>query len=284
MLFSTLIEPARLRPRLADPSWVIVDCRFSLGEPERGLRDYNQAHIPGAVYAHLERDLSGMVIAGVTGRHPLPEIQRLQETFSTWGIEAGTQVVAYDDSGGSIAARLWWMLQWLGHPGAAVLNGGWQAWTAAGGPTTPDVPQVPRRQFHPRPRLELLASTSEVQARSSGPDWVLVDSRAEERFAGVAEPIDPVAGHIPGARNAPHSQTVGQDGRFLSPDGLRARFESLLEGHPAGRAVFYCGSGVTAARNLLALAHAGLGEGRLYAGSWSEWITDPNRPVATRRS
>ncbi len=278
MDFQTLIDAEQLHRRLDDPEWVIVDCRFSLDNPERGRREYAAAHIPGAVYAHLDHDLSGRVVPGVTGRHPLPEIETFSQKLSGWGVGSGVQVIAYDDSGGAIAARLWWLLQYLGHEPAAVLDGGWQAWQAAGHPTQSGTHQPIGRKFRPRLRPELLVTTEMVAHKTQDPRWLIVDSRAADRFRGVREPIDPIAGRIPGAVNAPHAGTVA-DGHFLPEQLLRQRFQQLLGPVPPEHVIFYCGSGVTAARNLLGMAHAGLGLGRLYAGSWSEWITDPTRPV-----
>ena len=281
MRYTTLVSVDQLRQRTDDSKWAIIDCRFSLDNAERGRRDYLKSHIPGAVYAHLNEDLCAPIIPGKTGRHPLPSVEESSRRLSTWGVGSGVQVVVYDDSGGSIAARLWWMLRWLGHDSVAMLDGGWPHWQRAGHPVREGVETRAPCLFEPRPRPELLISTEEVMSRLGDPDWRLVDSRAPERYRGEVEPIDPVAGHIPGAGNAPHPQVVGPDGLYLSPDTLRARFKEVMGDVPPRRTVFYCGSGVTGANNLLALAHAGLGDGRLYVGSWSEWITDPDRPVAT---
>lgn len=281
--FDTLINPAQLSTHLGDLDWAIVDCRFSLDQPERGWRDYQQGHIPGSVYAHLNRDLSGKVVSGETGRHPLPDIDRFSATLSNWGIGPGVQVVAYDDwtpASGAIAARLWWMLRWLGHEAVAVLDGGWQRWLAEEQPVKGGEEGRPYRKFTPRPRPELLASTREVEALRQDPNYRLMDARSADRYRGENENIDPRAGHIPGAVSAPYAENASEGGRFLPPEALRERFECLLNGVPPERAIVYCGSGVTAAHNLLAMARAGLGEGRLYAGSWSEWITDPDRPAA----
>jgi thiosulfate/3-mercaptopyruvate sulfurtransferase len=284
MAYTTLISTAELAEHLAehlaDPDWAVVDCRFSLEDHERGRRDYQQAHIPGAVYAHLNEDLSGPVIPGQTGRHPLPEIDGLARRLSEWDIDSHVQVVAYDDASGAMAAaRLWWLLRWLGHEAVAVLDGGWNQWQKEGRPTQSGVECCTPRTFIPQPRPELLASASEVLALLNNPNFRLIDARSPERYRGEHEPIDPVAGHIPGAVCAPYLENLGSDGLFLPPEQLRARFERLLENVPPDRAIFYCGSGVTAAHHLLALAHAGLGDARLYAGAWSEWIADPERPI-----
>jgi len=280
MPYTTLIPAAELANHLDDPAWVIVDCRFSLADTDRGRRDYQEAHIPGAVYAHLDEDLSGPMIAGQTGRHPLPGIETFAQTLGGWGIGDGVQVVVYDDSTGGIAARLWWMLRWLGHNAAAVLDGGWMQWSRAGLPVESTSKSKPARVFEARPRPDLLVNTAVVKTLSQEQPAVIFDSRTADRYRGENETIDPVAGHIPGAICAPYLENVGPDGLFLPKEALRARFESLLGQAPVEQAVFYCGSGVTAAHNLLAMTYAGLGDGRLYAGSWSEWITDPARPVA----
>ncbi|HEY5668577.1 MAG TPA: sulfurtransferase [Anaerolineales bacterium] len=283
MSYQTLVSAEVLMSHLGDPNWVIVDCRFTLTDTERGRQDYRQAHIPGAVYAHLDEDLSTPHIPGSTGRHPLPSIDSLVATFSNWGISQGVQVVAYDDdpsASGAIAARLWWCLRWLGHDTVAVLDGGWLRWLKLGHPTQGGEERRKSRRFIPSPRPELIASAQEVDQIRSDPAYRLVDSRSADRYRGENETIDPVAGHIPGARSVPFVENVGKDGLFRPKDELKARFNSLLGEVPGQNVIFYCGSGVTAAHNLVAFQHAGLGEARLYAGSWSEWIVDPSRQVA----
>ncbi len=280
MPYTTLISTAELAEHLDDPAWAIIDCRFSLADTGRGRRDYQAAHIPGALYAHLDEDLSSPVIAGQTGRHPLPDIDAFAQTLAGWGIDDGVQVVMYDDSTGGIAARLWWMLRWLGHDAAAVLDGGWLHWSNAGLPARGGPESRPERAFEARSRANLVVDTAAVAVMIREQPTRLFDSRTADRYRGENETIDPVAGHIPGAICAPYPDNVGPDGLFLPKETLKARFETLLGGTPAGQAAFYCGSGVTAAHNLLAMVHAGLGDARLYAGSWSEWIVDPSRPVA----
>jgi len=279
MAFTTIISGDELAQHLKDPNWAIIDCRFNLDNIYYGRQEFFKAHIPGAAYAHLDEDLSNRVIPGKTSRHPLPEISKFTRRLSNWGIDESVQVVVYDDRGGGIAARLWWMLRWLGHEAVALLDGGWQAWMQAGYPTENETQTLRARKFIPRPRPWLLADTDKVLEISQSPDFVLVDSRAAERYRGEIEPLDPVAGHIPGAVNAHFAQNLNEDGRFLARDELKQRFQAILGDKQAQNTVFYCGSGVTAAHNLVALMHAGLGEGVLYAGSWSEWITDPKRPV-----
>ncbi len=279
MTYTTLIQPSDLAAHLGDPGWAVVDVRFSLDDPARGRRAYAEAHIPGATYAHLDEDLSGPVRPGVTGRHPLPTPEAFAATLGRLGIGNTTQVVAYDDAGGAIAARLWWMLRWLGHDAVAVLDGGFPAWQA-GGYAVRGGEEVPApARFVPHPRPALLADVEDIVRRAPGVR--LLDARAAERYRGEVEPIDPVAGHIPGALSAPFRENLDDRGRFLPPDVLRRRFERLLGGAPQADVICYCGSGVTAAHNLLALAHAGFAGARLYPGSWSHWITDPERPVAT---
>lgn len=280
MAFTTLIDPETLQAHLEDPDWVVVDCRFSLSDPAYGWQAYQKAHIPTAVYAHLDEDLSGPMVPGRSGRHPLPNPDQLAQKLGAWGIGSCTQVVAYDDAGGAFAARLWWLLGWLGHDAVAVLDGGWPRWIGEGRPIREGVEQRPPCAFTPRLQPERVVTADDVKQRLHDPAWRLLDARAPERYQGVQEPIDPVAGHIPGAVNAPFSENLTSAGTFLSPERLRQRFAALLGGVPPERTICYCGSGVTAAHNVLAMTHAGLPGARLYAGSWSEWITDPRRPVA----
>jgi thiosulfate/3-mercaptopyruvate sulfurtransferase len=279
MFHTTLISTAELAQRVSDPDWAIFDCRFSLADPERGRRDYAHAHIPGAIYAHLNQDLSSPIIPGVTGRHPLPTIEFATAKFSEWGIDDRVQVVAYDDAGGSFAARLWWLLRWLGHEGVAVLDGDWRKWTLEGRAISTHVEPRPARSFVPRPRPEMALSTAEVESRIQDTRYKLFDSRTAERYRGEHEPIDPIAGHIPGAINAPYLDNLNPDGTFRSDEELRQRFAALFRDTPATDTAFYCGSGVNAAHNILALKHAGLGDAQLYTGSWSEWIANPQRPI-----
>lgn len=281
MAYQSLISSEALIEHLDEPNWAIVDCRFSLADTSQGRREYLQGHIPGAVYAHLDEDLSGKIVPGQTGRHPLPTPSKLAETLARWGIGNSTQVVAYDSSNSAFASRLWWMLRWLGHNDAAILDGGWPLWQREGWPTSTTVPEPHPASFLPRPRPELIVDTNRVNQIRTDPAYCLVDSRAPERYRGEIEPIDPIAGHIPGASSYFYGTNVNQDGTFLPPDELKIRFQEKFGDTPAERIVFYCGSGVTAAHNTFALTLAGLGEALLYPGSWSEWITDPSRPVST---
>lgn len=262
---TTLIDATTLAGHLDDPSWAIVDCRFDLADTARGEHAYRAAHIPSAVYAHLDRDLSSAVPVTDRGRHPLPSPAAMTRLFGRLGIGDATQVVAYDDTNGHYAARLWWMLRYMGHDAVAVLDGGWPAWLAAGLPTRDGVETREPALFTGEPHLDRLVVLDEVPAQP-----LLVDSRAPERYRGEVEPLDPVAGHIPGALNRPYDANWS-GGHWRAPDELAAEFTALLGKTPPEQATFYCGSGVSACVNLLAMVHAGLPEGRLYVGSWSEW-------------
>ena len=280
MTYTTLVSCATLAAHLDDPSWLIIDARFSLADPCLGRRNYLQAHIPGAVYAHLDEDLSAPVIKGVTGRHPLPDARRAAEVFSRWGIPEYGQVVVYDDLAGALAAvRVWWMLRWLGTMNVAVLDGGWQAWQHNTLPVLAGTESRIPKPFRVIERSGLVVSTTQIEAIRLDHTWRLLDARAADRFHGENETIDPIAGHIPGAISAPYQGNINPDGTFRSGDQLRERFAQLVGDTPSDRIAVYCGSGVTSIHNILAMLHAGMGEARLYAGSWSEWITDPHRPV-----
>jgi thiosulfate/3-mercaptopyruvate sulfurtransferase len=281
MTYKLLVSPPELAKHLDDPGWIIFDCRFLLSQPDEKETFYLKAHIPGAVYAHLDRDLSAPIIPGVTGRHPLPAPSEAARSFGQMGIAPGMQVVAYDDQGGSLAAvRLWWMLRWLGHDTVAVLDGGWQAWLNDDLPVRAGRETRPVQTFIARPRGGVVVTSDEVEELRRSPDHRVIDVRAAERYRGEVEPIDPVAGHIPGAINAPYTNNLNDEGQFRTPQELKDYYTGLLGETPAERAVFYCGSGVTSIHSLLALEIAGMGEARLYAGSWSEWIANRQRPVA----
>jgi thiosulfate/3-mercaptopyruvate sulfurtransferase len=281
MTYTTLVSTSDLAVHLGDPNWAIFDCRFSLADAERGRHDYGQSHIPRAIYAHLDEDLAGPIVRGQTGRHPLPEVDVLAKRFSDWGIDARAQVVAYDDIGGSVAARLWWLLRWLGHDAVAILNGGWQQWLKEGRAVTGEIVARAPRAFTPSPRPGLVVTSDDVAATMHDRRFKLLDARIATRYRGENEPIDPIAGHIPGAINAPFVENLTPDELFRPDDDLRQHYETLLGGTPADRIACYCGSGINAAHTLLALKQIGLGDAKLYAGSWSEWITDPTRPIAT---
>jgi thiosulfate/3-mercaptopyruvate sulfurtransferase len=279
MLFKTLIDVDSLQGLLGRPQLAIVDCRFDLMNPEAGHLAYLKGHIPGARYADLNQDLSAPVRAG-TGRHPLPPPEAFAARLGELGIDDVTQVVAYDDANSSMAARLWWMLRWLGHEAAAVLDGGFKAWLACGGAEESGEADVRRARFTPRPNPGAVLSTADVERALEDGTALLVDARAAERFLGAVEPIDPVAGHIPGAVSHPFTVNLGADGRFLPAAELGRRWRERLAGCDPQAIVAMCGSGVTACHHLLSLEAAGIPGGRLYAGSWSEWIRDPRRPIA----
>ena len=279
MNYTTLIDPQTLYHHLDNPDWVVVDCRFNLADTGAGLTAYRTGHIPSARYAHLDDDLSS-TITPTSGRHPLPDPDRLAATLSRWGIGNNSQVVAYDDVGGAMAGRLWWLLRWLGHERCAVLDGGLKHWQQAGLPLTDAEPESVTAEFTPKVDNRLWLSSEAVADSLEQNQALLIDARAPARFQGKTEPLDPVAGHVPGAINAPFDGNLDQQGRFRSPDELRQRFETLLAGKSPDQVLHMCGSGVTACHNLLAMEAAGLPGARLYAGSWSEWIRDPARPVA----
>ena len=260
---------------LGDPNWVIADCRYNLMDPQAGRRAYLEAHVPGARYVHLHDDLAGKPLTD-HGRHPLPSPRALTELFSRLGIDERVQVVVYDQADAGIAARLWWLLRYMGHEAVAVMDGGFRAWESAGLPMESGSSDAKPKTFHGQAKRQWLVTLGEVPAQAC-----LVDARDEARYRGEKEPLDPVAGHIPGARNHPYRDNVQADGRFRSPQELKARFEQTLGDQPPESAAYYCGSGVTACQLLLAAARAGLPPGRLYAGSWSEWCADSGRPVAT---
>jgi thiosulfate/3-mercaptopyruvate sulfurtransferase len=279
-MFDTLISTADLAAHLDDPDWVIVDVRHDLAHPDAwGEAQYRAGHIPGARFAHIDRDLSTEK-SGRNGRHPLPTPEQAAVVFGDLGIDRGKQVVPYDQNSGMFASRLWWMLRWLGHEAVAVLDGGYARWTAEKRPTSTESPAVAAAQFEVE-RVAPTVSASGVAASLPRHTLVLVDARAAERYRGDTEPIDPVAGHIPGAINRPFARNLKPDATFRSAAELRSDFESMLHGRSVGDVVHYCGSGVTACHNVLAMAIAGYPLTRLYPGSWSEWASDRARPIAT---
>ena len=275
-MFSTLIQTSELAPHLGDPLWAIVDCRFYLAEPGKGEAEYEEEHVPGAVYAHLDRDLAAPK-SGTNGRHPMPDVETMTGLFSRLGIDDRVQVVAYDTSQGQMAARLWWMLRYLGHDAAAVLDGGLQRFRAEGLPLASGREERAPRSFIARPRESMRIDLEALERERT--EHLLIDARAPERFRGEVEPFDPVKGRIPGARNHPTASSLSGDGRFLPPEELLARFRSILGSRPVDSVVSYCGSGVTACHNLLAMEVAGLRGARLYPGSWSEWCAEEQRPI-----
>lgn len=278
MTYTTLVSTELLASH--PDQWAIVDCRFDLQREEAGREQYRAGHIPGAVYASLNDDLSA-TRTGTNGRHPLPSVDALAAAFGRFGIDRATQVVVYDQDSGLFASRLWWSLRYLGHDAVALLDGGWAKWVREGRPTRQGDESRRPAAFVPAPRPELRVGIDDVIARLNDPRALLVDARGPDRFEGRSETIDPVAGHIPGATNHFYKSNVADDGTMLPPDSLRENFGRLLGGRPPGEAVMYCGSGVSACHNLLAMEHAGLRGAKLYPGSWSEWSSDPARPIET---
>ena len=276
--WSTLIATVELAEHLDDPSFVVVDVRHDLADPDFGADAYAKSHIPGAAFAHTDRDLSAPQ-TGRNGRHPLPTPEAAADLFGRLGIDETKQVVAYDQDNGMYASRLWWMLRWLGHDRAAVLDGGFAKWTREGRPVSSEPSLTQPTTFVPT-RVRPTVNATGIAASLPRHGLLLLDARAAERYRGDVEPIDPVAGHIPGALNRPYTRNVEADGTFRSPRELRSEFEGMLHGRAPDDLVHYCGSGVSACHNLLAMTVAGYPLTRLYPGSWSEWIADRARPVS----
>jgi thiosulfate/3-mercaptopyruvate sulfurtransferase len=281
-MFTPLISVADLAPNVTDPNWVILDCRHDLMQPAFGATVYAEGHIQNALFASVDHDLSGPKTDadGVfRGRHPLPDRNLLVETLRRWGVNSDSQVVAYDAADGMYAARLWWLLRWIGHPSVAVLDGGLAAWQAQGLPLVTPVHTPAHGSINERPTLSWIVSADDVLANLETPTMTVIDARAPDRYRGDSEPIDPVGGHIPGAKNRFFKANLLPNGQFKSGAQLYEEFVPLLDG--AATSVMQCGSGVTACHNLLAMELAGLSGAGLYPGSWSEWCSDPARPVAT---
>ncbi|MGE5467198.1 MAG: sulfurtransferase [Ignavibacteria bacterium] len=275
-----LVTAAELAAHAGDPNWRIFDCRHDLRDTAYGEKAYAKEHIPGALFLHLDRDLSGTP-DGRNGRHPLPDPEVFARRMAERGVGPDTQVVAYDNEGNAFAARLWWMLRWIGHEKVAVLDGGLAGWRRAKQPLTAEVPAIAAAQLPVRLSAETVDADF-VLARLGKPEMLLLDARTEERFAGQNETLDPVGGHIPGAVNRFFMDNLDDAGvYFKSPQELREEFDALLAGRRPEAVVQQCGSGVTACHNILAMEAAGLAGSRLYPGSWSEWCADPSRPVAT---
>ena len=274
-----LASPADVAARLSDPALVVVDVRHDLAQPDSwGEAQYRAGHVPGALFAHIDRDLSATK-TGRNGRHPLPSVNEAEALFSRLGVDAGKQVVAYDQGGGMFAARLWWMLRWLGHDAVAVLDGGFDRWVREGRAVQTEV-RVPQPAAFAARSIGAIVNAERLIEQLSRPHYVLVDARVPERYRGEVEPLDPVAGHIPGALNRPYGSNLTAAGTFKPADVLREEFARMLGDTPLEEVVHYCGSGVTACHNALAMEAAGLPGTRIYPGSWSEWVSDPARPVA----
>ena len=277
MTYSTIVSTDILAGNI-DASWAILDCRFDLQNEHWGHAQYREAHIPGAVYASLNDDLAGPR-TGYNGRHPLPPVEALAAAFGRFGIDQNTQVVVYDQDAGLYASRAWWSLRYLGHDAVALLDGGWAKWMREGRPTRGGDETRTSVHFQARPRPDMHVNVEDVIARIGDGRTRLVDARGAERFEGRSEPLDRVAGHIPGAANHFYKSNLGEDGTMLPPDVLRDRFAETLAGATPADTIMYCGSGVSACHNLLAMQHAGLTGTPLYSGSWSEWSSDPARPI-----
>jgi thiosulfate/3-mercaptopyruvate sulfurtransferase len=279
MSYNTLISAEKLNQHLFNNNWIIVDCRFSLADPSAGAQAYRKGHLPNARYAHLNNDLSS-AITGLTGRHPLPNFTLFAKKLGLWGINNQSQIIAYDDAGGAFAGRFWWLLRCMGHDKVAVLDGGINYWQKHGYATNPTLPTVKASAFRPYIDENNWLSAPQVRDLLAKKTIKLIDARTPERYRGHQEPIDPVAGHIPGALNRPFQLNLTSNGLFLPAEQIRRQFTALLEDTPPEQAVHTCGSGVTACHNLLAMEHAGLSGSKLYAGSWSEWIRNKNRGIA----
>lgn len=279
MNHTTLISATELAKHLDQPDWVIFDCRFSLADPSAGAKAYRQGHLPGARYADLNKDLSSQA-KSYTGRHPLPDFAVLAKKLGNWGVSNRSQIVVYDDAGGAFASRLWWLLRTMGHQDVAVLDGGIQHWQKQKLPITTHLPKVTPTEFRCYLDSRQWLSAAQVENGLATRAITLIDARAPERYAGLQEPIDPVAGHVPKAINRPFQLNLDSAGLFLPAKELKKQFERLTESRKPEQVVHMCGSGVTACHNLLAMEIAGLHGSRLYAGSWSEWIVDKNRAVA----
>lgn len=280
MFFTTLVSVADLSANLDNPEWVVCDCRHDLADIESGRRAYEQSHIPGARFVHLDQDLSGPVTAK-NGRHPLPDPRALCKRLGELGIDNGKQVVAYDASGSCYAARLWWMLRWMGHDRVAALDGGWEAWVKAGHPVTATQPAIQPASFSARVMPQLAVDAEYVSTHLNQTEICVLDARSPERFRGENETLDPVGGHIPGAFNRFYKYNLDPDGCFKPAAELRKEFSEFIGAHALHNVLHQCGSGVTACHNLLAMEIAGLSGSRLYPGSWSEWCSDPSRLIAT---
>jgi thiosulfate/3-mercaptopyruvate sulfurtransferase len=279
MAYNTLIAAETLHQHLDNAHWIIVDCRFSLADTEAGARAYRHGHIPHARYAHLDNDLSSRITAH-TGRHPLPDFTVLTKKLGAWGITNHSQVIVYDDAGGALAGRLWWLLRCLGHDNVAVLNGGIQQWQKAGYKITTALPKIRPAVFRPYLNDGAWMKALEVQNNLAKKSICLIDARTPPRYRGEQEPIDPVAGHIPSALNRPFQLNLDGNGLFLPAERLYAQFKALIDNKAPEHVVNMCGSGVTACHNVLAMEYAGLKGSKLYAGSWSEWIRNKNRAIA----
>lgn len=279
MSYTTLISCADTFTKLDNPGWRFFDCRFDLMNPDSGRQQFLAGHLPNAHYVHLDEDLSSPVTP-TSGRHPLPDINELADKLSRWGVSSNTQVIAYDGGNGVSASRLWWLLRWLGHNEVAVMDGGFARWSALKLPISTELTQPVAAQFVPHVQNDWVVDVDQIEQQRLSGD-ILLDARSAERFRGEVEPIDPIAGHIPSALNYPQGDNINSDGLFRDPEFLRKQITAVIGKHDANQVIHYCGSGVSACHNILAMEYAGLPGSKLYPGSWSEWIKDPNREVET---
>ncbi len=282
MIYTTLISALELSKQLNNSNWVIIDCQSSLADTEAGAKSYRMEHIPSAHYVHLDKDLSSQVRA-FTGRHPLPDFTLLAKKLGLWGIDNSTQVIVYDNASGAFASRLWWLLRTMGHDAVAVLNGGLPEWKRHKFPLTTKLPELKDKTFRAYINSNSWLTATEVENGLATKTINLIDARSQERFLGINEPIDPVAGHIPGALNRTFQLNLDNNGLFLRPNIMQDQFNHLLKNNGGKQIVHMCGSGVTACHNLLAMEYAELYSSRLYAGSWSEWITSQKRNIRSSK-
>ena len=280
MIYRTLVSTEILNQHINNPNWITIDCRFSLTDSESGAKAYRKGHIPNARYAHLNKDLSS-AITNTSGRHPLPDFNLLAKKLGLWGITNKSQIIIYDDTNGAFAGRLWWLLRCMGHDSVAILDGGINHWRQQSLPLTTTLPSVKPKKFRAYINHSCWLTASQLSNDLATKKIKVIDARTEERFQGKQEPIDPVAGHIPNAINRAFQLNLGKNGLFLERNELQQQFMDLLGSYSPEQTVHMCGSGVTACHNLLAMEHAGLPGSKLYPGSWSEWITNQNRPIAT---
>ena len=280
MEFKTIISALQLKEIIHNDNVRVFDCRFSLKDPQGGLKNYQAGHLPTAQFADMDTQLSS-AMSETSGRHPLPDPEKFLEQLNEWGISNSTQVIAYDDMSGAFAARLWWMMRWVGHENVAVLDGGMQKWSEQGHELSQESVKYPRGDFSGHANLDWLVDLETVKEGLEANKITLIDARAADRFTGKDQKTDPVPGHIPGAQNLPFGGNLTKDGVMESPETIKARFDSVIQDQAIDDVVNMCGSGVTACHNLLAQAVAGLPAAKIFIGSWSQWIRDPSRPVAT---
>lgn len=280
MPYTTLVSTDELAENLDNPDWVIFDCRFTLTDSLAGKKKYDEGHIPGAIYAHLDNDLASPVTS-TSGRHPLPDVDLFSRKLSEWGVDNTKQVVVYDDTFGAMACRMWWLLRWLGHDNVALLDGVYPKWLKDKNPTDTQLPTIIASTFKADVRDELVVDADYVQKHIAENENVLIDARPDIRFTGTSEPMDKVAGHVPGAINRPFDDNLDIGGNFMSVDELKEDYAEILKNKTPSQVINMCGSGVTACHNILAMECLGFKNTRLYVGSWSHWITDGTRGVAT---